>query len=106
MEQLEAYLHGKGVNLLCCPARPEVEIYACAAYRSEIPEGWNSAREDLRMKENVFEPLLKRYGDSRRAGAGRDLMIESSLRNLPLLLELCPELRTLRDRIASLLAQR
>ncbi|MFO1491832.1 MAG: hypothetical protein U1F77_10205 [Kiritimatiellia bacterium] len=106
MEQLEAYLHGKGVNLLCCPARPEVEIYACAAYRSEIPEGWNSAREDLRMKENVFEPLLKRYGDSRRVGAGRDLMIESSLRNLPLLLELCPELRTLRDRIASLLAQR
>ena len=50
--------------------------------------------------KEVFDPLLARHGDSGRPGAGRDLMIARSLRNLPLLYQLCPELRCLRDRIA------
>lgn len=104
MKQLEVTLAEKSVTLFCCPAQPEVEIYACASYRNEIPGGWNAARADVRMKEDVFEPLLKKHGDERRAGAGRDLMIAESLRNLPLLFQLCPELKTLRDRIAALIS--
>ena len=103
MSELEAALESRGIKLLCCPANPEVEIYACAAFRSEIPGGWSSARADARMKEDVFQPLLKKYGDSRRAGGGRDLMITESLANLQLLLQLCPELEELRDRVAALI---
>lgn len=102
MKGLEALLGVKGVNLLCCPAQPEVEIYACAAYRAEIAGGWNDTRQAARFKEEVFESLLAKHGDSRRAGAGRDLMIAESIRNLPLLFQLCPELKALRDRIADL----
>ena len=80
MADLEANLAAKNVALLCCPAQPEVEIYACAAYRKEIAVDWTSARVDPRMKEDVFQPLLK---------------------NLPLLLQLCPELQDLCDRIAA-----
>ncbi len=103
MASLEKEIGAKGIKLLCCPAQPEVEIYACTAYRTEIAGGWSAARDDIRMKENVFAPLLKAHGDDRRAGSGRDLMIAESLTNLPLLFQLCPELKKLRDRIATLI---
>lgn len=102
MANLERELGQKGITLLSCPAQPEVEIYACAPYRAEIEGGWNAARQDVRMKEDVFRPLLEKHGDERRAGAGRDLMISEALKNLPLLFQLCPELKALRDRIAAL----
>jgi hypothetical protein len=106
MVSLERELAAKEIRLLCCPAQPEVEIYACAAYRTEIKGGWDAARLDRRMKEDIFEPLLRKHGDDRRAGGGRDLMIEESLKNLPLLFQLCPELKNLRDRIANLIQSR
>ena len=52
------------------------------------------------MKEEVFQPLLAQHGDARRPGKGRDLMIEASLQNLPLLFRLCPEIERLRERVA------
>ncbi|MDE0449987.1 MAG: hypothetical protein OXH96_25245 [Spirochaetaceae bacterium] len=52
------------------------------------------------MKEEVFQPLLDKHGDPRRAGQGRDLMMQRSLMNFRLLYQLCPELKLLRDRIA------
>ena len=103
MAKLESDLQANGVPLLCCPAEPEVEIYACAAFRRDMSETWNEARKNPRMKEEVFLPLLDMHGDPRRVGGGRDLMIRKSLENLQLLYRLCPELRVLRDRIAVLL---
>lgn len=102
MQALEEHIAEQGITLLCCAAQPELEIYACAAFRDEIPGSgtWEEARRHPRMKEEIFAPLLASHGDRRRPGAGRDLMIDRSLDNLPLLLRLCPELRSLRDRIA------
>ena len=100
MKDLEAHVAPNGITLLCCIAQPELEIYACAGYRDDIDEDWEEIRSHQRLKEEVFEPLLKRHGDPRQPGAGRGLMINKSLRNLPLLFGLCPELRCLRDRIA------
>ena len=103
---LEAYMATKGIALLCCVAEPEVEIYACPAFRSQIPEEWSKVRSHLRLKEEVFEPLLRTLPrrDQERPGGGRVRMMNRSLRNLPLLFQLCPELRCLRDRIAAHLA--
>ena len=103
MRDLEAHVAAKGATLLCCAAQPEVEIYACAAFRDEFPGSgtWEEARRHPRMKEEIFAPLLASHGDPRRPGAGRDRMIDRSLANLPLLLRLCPELQALRDRIAA-----
>lgn len=101
MQALEAELRARDVALMCCPAEPEVEIYACASWRAAVPGGWAAARQHARFKEEVFQPLLAAHGDPRRPDGGRDKMIEASLANLPLLLQLCPELRTLRDRLAA-----
>lgn len=105
MAALEADLAGKGVTLFCCPAEPEVEIYACAAFRADMPVDWAAARAHPRMKEALFEPLLLAHGDARSAGGGRVQMIEESIRNMPALLQLCPELKRLRDRVAGLVTK-
>ena len=70
-----------------------------------MTEPWNEARVNPRMKEEVFQPLVERHGDGRQPGKSRELMIKRSLRNLPLLLQLCPELKRLRDRIAAHLSE-
>ena len=101
MENLEANSRSRGVPLLCCPTQPEVEIYACAAFRGDLPGTWEEARTHPRMKEEVFAPLLEKHGDSRRPGGGRDMMITQSLRNISLLFRLCPEMDRLRDRIVA-----
>ena len=101
MRAVETHVAAKGITLLCCAAQPEVEIYASAAFRNDIREPWEEVRHHPRMREEVFAPLLARHGDARRRSKGRDRMIERSLKNLPLLYRLCPELRHLRDRIAA-----
>ena len=104
MRRLEAELEAQGITLLCCPAQPEVEIYACAAYHRDLRDmkrTWDDIRDDPRLKEDVFEPLLERHGDPDLPGEGRERMTTQSVRNLPLLYGLCPELKDLRDRIAA-----
>lgn len=101
MRDLEATLAARGVWLLCCPARPEVEIFACAPYRDSLKLPWDEARQHPSFKEDVFHALLVQHGDDRRPSGGRDLMIGAALSNLPLLYQLCPELKLLRDRIAA-----
>lgn len=107
MNDLETDLDAQGVTLYCCRAQPEVEIYACAAFRDQLPTTWDDARVHPRLKEEVFEPLRSALGFERRApGGGRKSMVERSLQNLPLLYQLCSETRQLRDRLAVLFGNR
>jgi hypothetical protein len=106
MTALEDELRQRGVTLLCCPAEPEVEVYAAAPFRQEIGIGWAAARKHRQFKEVVFAPLLAAHGDPRRPAGGRDLMIDEALKNLPQLMALCPELSTLRQRIATVLREK
>lgn len=105
MVRLESDVADLGIPLLCCPAKPEVEIYACVGYRHSMKSTWEEARSHPRMKEEIFQPLLREVSGSRstrdyRGLQGRARMMQNSLRNLPLLFRLCPELGVLRDRIA------
>ena len=104
MKALEVGAVAKGITLFCCAAEPELEIFAAAPYRAEIPGGWPQARRHARFKEVIFPPLLARHGDARRPAGGRDLMINAAVSNLGLLYQLCPELKVLRDRIAAHIA--
>lgn len=106
MARLEADLAERNVRLLCCPAEPEVEIFACSGSRHVIGVEWDEARTHPRMKEEIFEPLLlqpslRDLPLRDRASKGRQRMIKQSLRSLPQLYRLCPELAVLRDRIAA-----
>ena len=106
MRRLEEDLAGRGITLFCCIAQPEVEIFACVPFREDIIETWDSVRAHRRMKEEISQPLLGKHGAREQAGGGRKSMIRESLQNLPLVFQLCPETKALRDRIAAHLRER
>ena len=101
MRNLEESLRSQGVPLFCCPAVPEVEIYACVAHRTEIGDSWEAIRSNPRLKEAIFFPLLRAHGDPRRPDGGRRMMAESSMARPNRFFQLCPEIAELRDRIAA-----
>lgn len=104
METLERDLRQKGVPLLCCPAVPEVEIYACAGFPPAEPGRWDEWRSNSRLKETVFRDLLTEHGAPRTPGGGRRTMIERALGRRGRFFTLCPEIATLRDWIVAHLA--
>ncbi len=73
--------------------------YWRATLTNTLPVGWAEVRQDVSVKENVFDRFLAEYGDARRPGGGRELLMKDTLQNYAGLLERCPELRSLEDRI-------
>jgi hypothetical protein len=55
------------------------------------------------MKEEIFGPFLLAHGDPRSPGEGRETLMRMTLSNYRGLLELCPELKTLDQRLSKLL---
>jgi hypothetical protein len=99
---LEKLLEGKGVCLRCCAARPEVEAWLLAGHRQHLMVKWSEVASHPKLKEDVFEPFLKEYGDPRSAGGGREALTRETLSNYRSLLELCPELKELHERLMQL----
>lgn len=102
---IESELLERGVHLFCCAAQPEVETWLLAGHRDELPIPWPDVRQHPRLKEDVFEPFLKQFGDSRSPGGGREHLTRQTLTNYRGLLSVCPELAELEDRLRAFLAQ-
>ena len=96
---LEAQGTEKQVRLICCAAIQEVETWLLAGHTNNLNREWAEVRADVSVKENVFDPFMAQHGDSRRPGGGRDLLMKDTLQNYAGLLERCPELRSLENRI-------
>lgn len=79
-------------------------MWLLAGHTAKLNRPWSEVRRDASVKENVFTPFLRQYGDPRRPGGGRDLLMAETLQNYQGLLERCPELARLRDRICESLA--
>ncbi len=104
LRALEARATQAGVKLICECAVQEVEVWLLAGHAHTLDQTWEAIRADVRVKETVFQPFLMRYGDSRRAGQGRDLLMQQTLQNYGGLLARCPELKMLQDRICAAVA--
>lgn len=96
---LEAKGRRVGVRLICCAAVQEVEVWLLAGHTNKLGKSWNEVRADTAVKENVFQPFLQEHGDPRRAGGGRDILMQQTLGNYGGLLDRCPELRRLQELI-------
>ena len=105
LRTLEEEAHRQGIRLLCCAAKEEVEAWLLAGHRERL-EGmrWQEIRADPSVKENVFTPFLKKYGDPKAPGKGRERLMLETLRGYDALLQLCPELADLERRIREILA--
>ena len=93
-----------GPKLICCAAVEEVEAWLLAGHIDKLERSWSTMRADVSVKENVFAPFLRRHGDSRRSGGGREELMRETLTNLDGLLARCPELDDLRKRICEAMA--
>lgn len=67
MVRLESDLADLGIPLLCCPTEPEEEIDVCFGYRHSMNSTWEGARSHPRMKEEMFQQLLREVSRIRRA---------------------------------------
>jgi hypothetical protein len=90
--------------LVCVAALQEVETWLLAGHSDKLNRRWAEVRSDVSVKENIFSPFPEQYGDVRRYGAGRDLLMNEALIHYNRILQLCPELEELQDRIAALLS--
>jgi hypothetical protein len=88
-------------RLIGCAAVEEIEAWLLAGHIEKLGRSWSIVRSDTSVKENIFGPFLDKFGNMRRAGGGRDLLMQETLSNYSGLLERCPELATLRDKISS-----
>jgi hypothetical protein len=93
-----------GRKLICCAAAQEVEAWLLAGHVAKLRRPWSEIRADTSVKENVFAPFLRDYGDSRQPGGGRQALMQQTLANFRGLLERCPELAELQRRICGALA--
>ena len=100
---LESDALSRGNVLICCAAEQEIEIWLLAGHLEKIDIPWKSVRRDVSVKENVFQPFLDRYGDRRRYGGGRDLLTKEAMANYDQVLQRCPELERLQERITEFL---
>ena len=97
---LEQLAGQKNVRLLCCAAVQEVEAWLLAGHVEKLGRPWSEVRGDVSVKENFFQGFLAHHGDPRRAGGGRDLLMKETLNNYGGLVQRCPELGELQQRIS------
>jgi hypothetical protein len=103
-EALEARATQAGRRLMCQCAVQEVEVWLLAGHTEKLDQTWQAVRDNPHVKEAVFHPFLTLYGDARRAGGGRDLLMEQTLSAYSGLLARCPEIKALQDRICAAVA--
>lgn len=104
-DSMEAEAGRKGVKLFCVAARQELEAWLLSGHLKKLTFPWEQIREDVSVKENVFEPFLKHYGDPNSADGGRGLLMTEALEQFYGILQRCPELMDLKDRITALLRE-
>lgn len=98
-EALEKEAVDQRVRLLCCAALQEVEVWLMAGHRQKLGESWATVRSEISLKERFFFPFLRRHGNARAAGGGREQLMKDTLMNYAGLLRLCPELEELERRL-------
>ena len=92
--------------LIGCLAIEEVEVWALALHRDELPDRWGEVRRECDPKEAYFDPLARRKNWVQALGRGR----VEAMRALPgkwgTLKKRCQELQKLQDQIAAWLRNR
>jgi hypothetical protein len=70
-----------------------------AGHAEKLGIPWREVRQDISVKGNIFEPFLSKYG-----GRGPDVLMKQGLARCDQILQRCPELQNLQERIIERLA--
>jgi hypothetical protein len=99
-----ARLEGATTKLICAAAVQEVEIWLLAGHADKLGQPWQEVRQNISVKEQIFALFLATHGEPRRYGEGRDILMKQALENYQGILQRCPELKILQERIGSTLS--
>jgi hypothetical protein len=94
-----------GDRLLACLAIEEVEVWMLALHRDGLEARWSDIRQDCDPKERYAHVLLKEKGWLSTVGKGRKKAMEGLGSKWQGLLQVCPELTDLKQRVAHWLEQ-
>jgi hypothetical protein len=100
----ESEVTSRAKALIGCLAIEEVEIWAMALYQNQLPAPWQEMRKECHPKETHFHPLVEQLGLQTAVGRGRKQIMKGLSGQYSRLLQLCPEIAELRDRIRQKLA--
>jgi hypothetical protein len=92
-------------RLLACLAEEEIEVWMLALHRDELDARWSDVRQDCHPKEQYADVFLKKKGWLSTLGKGRKKAMEGLGSKWQGLLQVCPELDDLKQRIGLWLAQ-
>jgi hypothetical protein len=95
----ESEVMSKGKALIGCLAIEEVEMCALAIHQGDLPASWREMRQECDPKEAYFHPLVELLGLQNNVGRGRKHIMKGLSGQYSRLLQLCPEIAELRDRI-------
>lgn len=92
-------------KITCVVAKEEVEAWLLVNQKDKLQNlSINDIRSDCHLKENIFAPFMKEYGDVRLPDEGRErLMIEGL--NIADLMNKCDELGRLKNKLEILLKE-
>lgn len=83
----------------------EIEMWVLAIYEGALPRPWQEMRRECHPKEAFFEPLILQLELYNSVGRGRKrLMSTYSAKAHTRLLQLCPEVAELQERIEQMLS--
>ncbi len=101
----EVEADGRGKRLLGCLAIEEVEMWALAIYQGALPASWREMQQECNPKEAYFNPVVEQLGLQNDVGRGRKHIMKSLAGRYSRLLQFCPEIAELRDRIRQKLSE-
>lgn len=88
-------------KLFACLAVEEVEVWMLALHRESLGVGWPDVRKECHPKERFADPFLKQRGWTTEVGKGRKRAMRELGAGWKGLLQVCPELEALKQRIAA-----
>lgn len=91
---------------MACIAVEEVEVWMLALHREALGAPWQAIRSDCDPKERYADPSLQAQGTRTTPGHGRKQAMRALAGQWGSLMQVCPELRELRERLAAWLASR
>lgn len=85
--------------LIATLAKQEIEVWALAPHRKSLGVRWDEVTEDCDPKERYFDPFIERMGWIETVGKGRRRAMRSLGPAWASMLQLCPEIRGLKEEI-------
>jgi hypothetical protein len=93
-------------KLFVCLAVEEVEVWMLALHRDSLRASWNEIRAEMNPKERFALPFLRDRAPKLDAGGGRAWAMRELGAGWRGLLQVCPELQELRERLRGWLESR